>query len=264
MPELAEVETFRRLAHHTLFAQELVYVSAAEDSLVFDDVNRDDVEQRLRGRMVVGTGRHGKHAWLHLDNDRFLLLQFGMSGELVCAEPSEEVRHAKLELVTEGGLRLVYRCPRRIGRIRFRDTLFEEAPLKGLGADPYLSLPEVHAFVDLLSAKKKTIKGVLLDQNVLAGVGNWLADEVLFQSRIAPQRRACELSFDEVVLLRTCLTDVLALAVEVNADETRFPKTWLFHVRWGKKTGSRTQEGDLLVFDKVAGRTTAWVPKVQK
>jgi len=261
MPELAEVETFRRILHDALVGQRLDHVDAVEDTLVFDDVHPDVIQQALSGRTVVDTGRHGKHAWMSLDNGAHLLLHFGMSGSVV-VEDDENISHVKLRLQSAANT-VVYRCPRRIGRLRLRHDLYGEPPLSKLGPDPYTALPDADDFASLFRRRQKTIKGMLLDQSILAGVGNWLADEVLYQSRIAPHRKAASLDDNDIQLLRQRLQEVLALAVDVRADETHFPKHWLFHVRWGKQEDAATHDGLPLQFDTVAGRTTAWVPDLQ-
>ena len=107
------------------------------------------------------------------------------------------------------------------------------------------------------------IKAALLNQKLFAGVGNWIADEVLYQIKLSPHRFCNSLTDSEVKHLRTTLLRILRKAVEVEADATRFPKTWLFHHRWGKQAETDAQ-GEALRFDTVGGRTTAWVPSRQK
>jgi formamidopyrimidine-DNA glycosylase len=104
---------------------------------------------------------------------------------------------------------------------------------------------------------------VLLDQTVFAGVGNWIADEVLFQARIRPHRPAAELSSSEVQRLRARLRSIVLRAVAVEAESERFPRGWLFHRRWygGESTTARAEA---IVRETIAGRTAAWVPARQR
>ena len=118
--------------------------------------------------------------------------------------------------------------------------------------------------MEVLRRRKTPIKAVLLDQKTFAGVGNYLADEVLYQARIAPTREASELTEEEVTKLRGAIKKVVATAVEADADETKFPDTWLFHHRWGGKRGAAKIGRYDIVRETVAGRTTAWVPALQK
>jgi formamidopyrimidine-DNA glycosylase len=99
---------------------------------------------------------------------------------------------------------------------------------------------------------------------VFAGVGNWIADEVLFQASLRPDRAADRLSVDEIRRLRARLLAVVRRAVSVDADADRFPRSWLFHYRWGKDRMARTWRGEKIVHTVVAGRTTAWVPTRQR
>jgi formamidopyrimidine-DNA glycosylase len=105
------------------------------------------------------------------------------------------------------------------------------APISQLGKDSYTELPDEEAFCKLMASQRRSIKAVLLDQGVLCGIGNWVADEVLYQAKLYPEKSARDLEEAEMKLLRTCIKDVLAQAVEVDADATRLPREWLFHYR---------------------------------
>ncbi|KAJ2577151.1 hypothetical protein GGH95_003559 [Coemansia sp. RSA 1836] len=109
------------------------------------------------------------------------------------------------------------------------------------------------------------IKSLLLSQEFSAGVGNWIADEVLYQSRIHPQQLACTLDELQTATVLQQLKDVCNKAVEVNAESKLFPEGWLFHYRWSKGKG-RQQEmpnGSRIEFVTVGGRTSAFVPDLQ-
>ncbi len=108
------------------------------------------------------------------------------------------------------------------------------------------------------------MKAVLLDQKFAAGVGNWIADEVLYQAKIDPRKYAHELTDDEARRVRTCLKRIITKAVDVNAEKARFPRTWLFHHRWGKNSDAKTARGEKIEHMTVGGRTTAWVPDRQR
>jgi formamidopyrimidine-DNA glycosylase len=94
-------------------------------------------------------------------------------------------------------------------------------------------------------------------------VGNWIADEVLYQARLAPHRTVGSLSPEELDRMRLKLRAIVKTAVRVQARKDLFPKTWLFHHRWGKGAGAKVR-GEEIRFEELAGRTTAWVPAVQR
>jgi len=263
VPELPEVEAARRRAERQLAGRRLVAVSAASDPIVLEGTSPRRLAA-LRGREVVAVRRRGKHLWMELDRRPHLLLHFGMSGALrLCPADEPRPRFWKLDLTAEGHRRLVFTDPRRLGRVRLRRNPEGEAPLAGLGFDVLEELPRAPEIVTILARHAAPVKAVLLDQSLFAGVGNWIADEVLYQAGLDPRRPASSLTGEEVGRLRFRLHDIVRRAVAVDADAARFPRTWLFHRRWGRKPGAHTARGEPIVFLTVAGRTTAWVPSRQ-
>lgn len=222
--------------------------------------------------------RRGKQLWFELDRAPHPLFHFGMTGAFHTPavdalqlkngpkEPRSEwpPRFTKIHLTFDDGGELIMTNARRLGRILLRDDPLQEPPLSKLGFDPLLDLPSPAAFSTLLRTRHAVIKSLPLDQHFSAGVGNWIADEVLFQAGIAPQRRASSLSDAEAKRLRTKLKSVVETAVAANAEDTDYPNRWLFHRRWGKLKDARTAQGDVINHTTIGGRTTARVPAVQR
>ena len=279
MPELPEVEAARVLARRVALGRRIARVWCAGDPIVFESRAPRAFSHALLGRRVRGVGRHGKHLWLELDRRPWPCFHFGMTGEFhapraratrLVSSGSKDLnaawppRFAKLRLTFDDGGELVMSDPRRLGRIRLRRDPRSEAPISDLGFDALLGLPRPAQFAGLLVERSAPIKALLLDQSFAAGVGNWIADEVLYQARIAPRRPARSLSRDETRRLRTALRSVIATAVAAQADSDRFPKTWLFHHRWGRNARAVTARGEKIRHDTIGGRTTAWVPSIQR
>jgi formamidopyrimidine-DNA glycosylase len=255
----------------------VVSVDCADDPIVVED-GRAAVEEALGGARITGTGRWGKHLWLVLDDRPALLVHLGMTGALRAREqaplvlegssadpdPSWPPRFTKLHLVLDDGAELVFTNARRLGRLRLRADPKGSSPVADLGFDPLLALPDAGVFAASLRRRRGVLKGLLLDQRFAAGVGNWIADEVLFQAGIAPHRRANDLSPAEAEALRQALQDVVTTAVSVDARKDRFPSSWLFHRRWGRKPDQLTEDGHAIEHVTLGGRTTAWVPAVQR
>ncbi|MHC4977643.1 MAG: DNA-formamidopyrimidine glycosylase family protein [Planctomycetota bacterium] len=172
-------------------------------------------------------------------------------------------RFTKIRLWLSGGRELIMTNTRRLGRIRLREDPRRESPISELGFDPLLDLPPAGRLAALLAKRNAPIKAVLLDQSFAAGVGNWIADEVLYQARIDPRTRARVLEGNAVRRLRSRLKHVIETAVEANGVSAQFPKRWLFHHRWGKSNDAVTARGERIEHITIAGRTTAWVPEVQ-
>jgi formamidopyrimidine-DNA glycosylase len=172
-------------------------------------------------------------------------------------------RFTKIHLVFDDGGELVMTNARRLGRILLRKDPLNESPLNKLGFDPLLNPPTTRSFEKMLQRRSAIIKSLLLDQSFSAGVGNWIADEVLYQAGIDPRRRAHSLSHEEVRRLHRALKSVIRIAVRANADSTCYPRHWLFHERWGKREDAATARGERIAHTIISGRTTAWVPTVQ-
>lgn len=278
MPELPEVERSRRLIEDVALGRTIVKAVCARDSIVYDGVTPTKMRNTLKGRRVEAACRHGKQLWVELDRRPWPLFHLGMTGAFHTpdAEPlqlessgkrvdtSWPPRFTKIHLFLDDGGELVMTNARRLGRIRLREDPANEPPISDLGFDPLLELPPPAEFARALRDRSAVMKGLLLDQTFAAGVGNWIADEVLYQAKIDPRRKADSLSRAEALRTRTALKRVIERAVEVNATKTAFPRSWLFHRRWGKNSGAVTAKGEKIKHATIAGRTTAWVPAVQK
>lgn len=268
MPELPEVERGRVIAERACAGKTIKKVYAAQDDIVFDGVTPRTFASTLKGRRVERVRRKGKQLWMELDQGPHPLFHFGMTGDFLTYE-SESDRHrfCKVELLMDDGTRLGMKNARRLGRIKLRDDPPNEPPISKLGFDPLADPPTPSAFIEMLGQRRGVLKGLLLNQSFAAGVGNWIADEVLYQSGIAPDRQADSLSDEEAKLLHRKLKYVCKKAVEWDADYRRFPDTWLFSHRWSKRQSQKGQttdgKGHAIRFETVAGRTTAWCPSVQ-
>jgi formamidopyrimidine-DNA glycosylase len=278
VPELPEVEHARRVIERVARGARIVEARCPDDDIVLAD-GPARIAEALTGRRVVEARRRGKWLWMELDRGPHPLFHLGMTGSfrargeapLVLQSGAHAMgdewppRFAKVTLALEterGPHELVFTNTRRLGRVLLRDDPAREAPIAELGFDPLLDLPPEPDFRALLASRRGTLKGLLLDQTFAAGVGNWVADEVLYQAKLDPRRMVGSLSAAEVRRLRSELGEVVRVAVEVDADAERYPASWLFHHRWEK--GTRTNRGEPVEHLTIAGRTTAWVPSRQR
>jgi len=278
MPELPEVERARRIAKKVAQGRRIVEARCADDAIVFEGVAPTRFRRALVGRRVRGVRRHGKHLWFELDRRPWPCLHFGMTGGFHTAPGGPRVklkssrkrpdhawppRFTKLHLVFDDGGELVLADARRLGRIRLRQDPAHEPPISLLGFDAHRALPVPARFRELVRHRGAPLKALLLDQGFAAGVGNWIADEVLYQARLDPRRRASSLSDAEIERMRSALRHVMDTAVRLSNDSDRYPRGWLFHRRWGKNPRAVTRTGERIHHITVGGRTTAWVPTRQ-
>lgn len=278
MPELPDVERARKRLHERCVGHTIATVAALEDPIMFPNERGAELEALLEGRRILGTGRRGKQFWLALSGSLHLLVHFGMTGQVFFrGEPQtyhrkDEVdvgtgwppRFTKLRLALDDGTEVALSDARRLGRVRtYRGKDIGRCPVVAkLGFDPILDPPAAEDFVRRASGRRAAIKSLLLDQGFSAGVGNWIADEVLYQSRIHPKQPANTLSDAQLGELLAQIKTVCRVAVEADAESSRFPPGWLFHHRWTR--AAALPWGQQLAFTKVGGRTSAFVPEVQK
>lgn len=117
-----------------------------------------------------------------------------------------------------------------------------------------------------MKSRHVPLKAFILDQAVISGIGNWVADESLYHARLHPEQYCDEFSDEEMKRLHESITYVCQTACDLLADSDRFPDHWLFNHRWGKgkKTASALPNGEKLAFITVGGRTSCYAPAIQK
>ncbi|MFK7961982.1 MAG: Fpg/Nei family DNA glycosylase [Phycisphaerales bacterium] len=280
MPELPEVERARRQIESVGVGRTITRCRCANDRIVFDGVNPVTFGRTLKGRTIVAARRRGKQMWIELDERPWPTLHLGMTGH-VRSPDDEGIKYEagakqvdtswppkfwKVIVELDDGGMFSMTNPRRLGRIRLKDDPEHEPPISKLGFDPLLGMPNAAAFRDLIRKRRggSSAKGLLMDQSFAAGVGNWIADEVLYQAKIDPRRTIGDLDDADIIRMRTKLGSVITKACAVNADKRDFPRTWLFHRRWGKDPDARTHDGHPIEHLTIGGRTTAWVPAKQR
>ena len=258
MPELPDVEHFRRffLQHGT----GKIVRGVEADPTIVRNTGPDALEEALRGRRFDEPNRHGK--WLACPTDGpSLLLHFGMTGDLVWSR-DEPDRHRwdRLILVFDDG-ELRYRNMRKLGGAWLASSPAEaNAILGGLGPDA-LALTQ-REFLERLRRRRGGTKAALMDQRFIAGVGNIIADETLWQARIHPQRSIESLSEDERLRLFRSMRKILRESVE-HYDFIPRKRSWLSHVR-GTRDAACPRCGTTLMRTVVAGRTTYFCPRCQE
>lgn len=287
MPELPEVEAARRFMEKTAVGSVIDRVVSVEqgggprdgqfDDKVIDGETAVSFCDKLKGRRLVSAQRKGKQLWLELDNGCGLFVHNGMTGALLVRgeatprykntkfnEDEWPPRFAKFELVLKGGRQVAFSDARRFGRVSIQAN--PARVLAELASDPLSQCPPIDTWVACFNRRSCAVKGVLLDQRaIVSGVGNWVADEVLYAACVHPAAPAKELAAAQVSAIRDALIQVVTVACDVNADSDKFPPTWLFHYRWkGQTSGSADSPLGRIYFETVSGRTTAYVPSRQK
>jgi formamidopyrimidine-DNA glycosylase len=212
MPELPEVETYVAELAPLLQGRAVVAAQVRWPRIIAEPPPEAFV-QRIVGQRFVHFGRRGKYILLGLESGDTLIVHLRMTGHLFVYPPTVEPdKHTHVVLDLDDGQRLHYQDARKFGRLWL--TADAEAVLARLGPEPLAEDFSVEGLAAWLAGRKATIKALLLDQRLVAGVGNIYADEALFTARIHPQRAGGALTREELVRLHTAIRQILATAIE--------------------------------------------------
>jgi formamidopyrimidine-DNA glycosylase len=217
MPELPEVETIRRsLLPHVVGAR--VTAVTVREGRLRRPITRDFAAS-LRGKRIAALERLGKYLLFRLDDGAVLLVHLGMSGRLTLMAPRAPLgAHDHVAISLDRGVVLVFNDPRRFGLMRLEKGGVHPVELGIVGRDSLTAAPSVDEWRALVRGRRLPIKNLLMDQRVLAGVGNIYANEMLFQAGIRPRRRATSLRRQELERLGVALRAVLEEAVELGGS----------------------------------------------
>jgi formamidopyrimidine-DNA glycosylase len=261
VPELPDVEGFRRVLAEHAVGRRIERVDVLDEQVLRGIPARQFAEQ-LCGRRFDEPSRHGKWLIVPVRAGPVLLAHFGMTGSLLWAPsgPDSTERHLHDRVVfvmPEGELR--YRDMRKLQGLRLApDDCEVKHVLAEVGPDA-LTVSRAQV-AELLGGRRRRVKAALVDQSVLAGLGNLLADEILWQARINPSRPCAELSDDDLAQLHARMRVVLRRSVRDGRVPAR--KAWLTGHR-DDEPGSCPRCGATLVHDRMGGRGTTWCPRCQ-
>ncbi len=261
MPELPDVERFKMYLDATSLHQEIV-ATEVHDPDVLDGISGRKLRASLEGESFEETSRHGKFLFVQLASPRLLVLHFGMTGYLDYAHKDEFPKHARVVFRFEGGGRLAYVCQRKLGRVAMTDDRDEFLDSQQLGPDALDEHLTVRRFAERIEGRRSAVKSALMNQSILAGVGNIYADEILFQAGIAPDRRAAELDDKALRTLHRAMRRVLQTAIRNRAEVSRLPKTYLLRRR--DQDGPCPKCGHKLKTIRISGRRTSFCPQCQR
>jgi len=219
MPELPEVETIRRALNNRIAGRRITeYVLLRKDYLR----RGGELIHLTPGETILRAERRGKFILLHLTGPYILLHHLGMSGRLLLAKSKDALEpHTHIRILLDKGSQELRQCdPRRFGYAAlFRPhELSHFPPWANLGEDPFEIAPQ--QFFENLHKRKKPVKSFLLDQNMMAGLGNIYADESLFRAGISPLRPSCGVEEKEAALLLDRIREVLNEAIDAGGSST--------------------------------------------
>lgn len=264
MPELPDVAAFKSYIDATALHQPIVKTSVKDDR-VLKGVSRQSLSARLKGKAIGGTRRHGKYLFALMEDDASaaLIMHFGMTGQPVYFEDDEVPEYTVILLDLEGKGQLAYICKRMLGRISWTDDVDAFIDAEALGLDALAEELDWACFSGLLGERRGSIKSKLMNQNIIAGVGNVYADEICFQAHVDPAATVKKMPEKMLKRVYRQMRRVLQVAVERNGEIERYPRSWLLSARErGQSTCPRCDSK--LKTQKVSGRTTHFCPDCQE
>ncbi|KRL04754.1 DNA-formamidopyrimidine glycosylase [Liquorilactobacillus oeni] len=273
MPELPEVETVRRGLEKLVCGERIENVKIIYSKTIIG--NPDEFQKELCGHRLENVGRRGKYLLFNFDKGLSMVSHLRMEGKYFVESPELPIeKHTHIVFQLSNGQQLRYNDVRKFGRMRLirTDELAGLPALMKLGPEPIVASFDKEEFFEKLKHKKKMIKPALLDQTLVAGLGNIYTDEVLWYSKINPQTPASHLDRQEVSLLHDEIIKELKRAIAAGGT-TVFTYTDTFghagsfqsqlHV-YGKKGQPCERCGTLLEKIVVGQRGTTFCPACQK
>jgi len=278
MPELPEVETTCRGLAVVLEGRRLSHVEVRRPNMRIPFP--DGLADLMIGRAITRIARQAKYICMHLDDGQVALAHLGMSGRMAITQPTTEPgKHDHVVLDTEDGTRVLFNDPRRFGLLTLtnEDDLENHKLLVRMGPDPLGNGFNAEVLSAALKRKGTTIKAALLDQRVVAGLGNIYVCEALFRARISPRRKASSVSGKRSGRLAPVIKDVLTEAIAAGGSTLRdyaqpsgelgyFKYSWNVYGREGEPCSCDPDGKYGIVVKRIvqAGRSTFFCSRCQR
>jgi formamidopyrimidine-DNA glycosylase len=271
MPELPEVETIKEDLRELVVGSEIERARVLDASLV-EQPSAEEFVSRLEGASITGARRRAKHLIVELGTGDSLVFQLKIGGQLLLVPPVEEPETALMLVLDLDDRRLFLRDETGFTRARLLDADELEERLSTLGPEPLEEEFDAGYLQRTIGSRRAQIKPLLLDQKVVSGIGNIYADEILYDARLHPRRKANTLSEDEWEALYAAIRSNLAAGIEHRGTTVRLYKDVLDrpgehqnYLRVFEKHGQPCPgcEGEV-VREKVSGRPSHFCPACQR
>jgi formamidopyrimidine-DNA glycosylase len=265
MPELPNVELYRRHLDATCHGR-TIRQAVVNDSRILHGLAAAEFARRVAGGHIGRSRRHGKHLLVDLGKPGWLHMHFGMNGALRrVAEGEEDPSYDRIRFDFASGDHLAYINPRMIGGVGLAANLDKFVAEEGLGPDALDRQFDRARFEHALAGRRRDLKSLLMDQAVVAGIGNIYSDEILFQARLHPKTGSDQLDAGGRERLFGAIKEVLETAIKSGAGAERLtgrlPQSFLIPHR-GKGEHCPRCGGPVAAI-KSSGRTAYFCPRCQ-
>ena len=262
MPELPDVEVFKQYLDGTSLHKRIDEVTV-KNKKILENTTAKKLRDSLRGKTLKSSRRHGKYLFANINDNGWLVLHFGMTGFLKYFKDMEkEPGHDRLLLSFRNGYHLAFDCLRMLGKVQVIKDFEEFLETKELGPDPLASEFSFDVFKERFAGRSGMIKTTLMNQQILAGIGNVYSDEILFQAGVYPKQKVNELPEKDLKNLYNKTKSVLETVVKHKADPEQLPDGFLLPNR--HKDGKCPKGHGKIEKMKVSQRTAYYCPQCQK
>ena len=260
MPELPEVDFFMKYLESTSLHKTISEVIVRSNE-VLEDVGETELENMLASKEFLSSKRHGKYLFANVSGEFWLVMHFGMTGNLkYFKDLADDPKHGRLLISFDNGYHLAYDCQRKFGKIAVTPKIEEFIDKKRLGQDA-LEL-DFQGFKEVMQKRRGGVKSTLLNQHVIAGIGNLYSDEIVFQAGVHPETKINRLGSQKLEDLFNDMQRVLKTALRNHANFGRFPESYLLRDR---REGAKCPRcGGKIQALKVSGRTAYFCSNHQK
>jgi formamidopyrimidine-DNA glycosylase len=262
MPELPDVETFKRYFDSTALHKKVRSAKADPDG-VLEGITAAGFARKLNGRTFRKTRRHGKHLFVDIGKGDWFMLHFGMTGYLkYYKDPDDSAEYQKARFELSNGYHLGYSNRRKLGKLQIIPDPDDFIADHDLGPDPIESDLSFAQFRDRIADRRGSIKAALMNQSIVAGLGNVYSDEILFRVGIDPHTKVEKLGEKELHRIFRSMYTVLGKTIEKQADPEEFPRSYLTPHREPGATCPKC--GGTIEKVTVSGRSAYYCPDHQR
>jgi formamidopyrimidine-DNA glycosylase len=261
MPELPDVEVLKRYLDSTALHQKIEKVEVNSDQ-VLREISSRKINHELKGHAFERTRRHGKFMFVKINGGGWLVLHFGMTGDLkYYMREDKRPEYVQVEFNFSNGYHLAYVMTRKLGEVRVIGDVEKFVEEKGLGPDVMGENFTFERFKKLLAGRRGMVKPTLMNQRIMAGIGNVYSDEILYQARIHPETSVDDLRESDLRKIYEKMNYVLKTAIKRQAIPDRYPDSFITkHRDEGEKCPDYNGKVERL---KVSGRSAYYCPSCQ-
>ncbi len=259
MPELPDVENYKQYIDSHALNQKIEKTKVL-NTKILDNISKNNFSKKLKGQKFTETKRIGKNLFVKLSKKSYLLLHFGMTGQLEYTDIDKKTNpHTRVCFLFDSGKKLQFVIPRMLGKATVIDSIEKYRDENKIGTDA-LEISKKD-FIGTIENRRGAVKSFLMNQKYLSGIGNIYADEILFNAKINPAEKIDKLNKKDFEKIYKNIHKVLKRSIEANADPAKLPGTYLLPHR-GKGEKCPRCKGKIKT-KKVGGRTTYFCPNCQ-